>query len=110
MTEEKKINNERIEQMFAVGAHFGYSKTRRHPSVAPYIFGVKNQVEIVDLEKTDELLTKALDFVASLAKEGKQVLFVGGKNEARSALRAAAESAGMPFVDGRWSNKKKKES
>ncbi len=102
MTEEKKINNERIEQMFAVGAHFGYSKTRRHPSVSPYIFGVKNKVEIVDLEKTDELLAKALEFIASLAKDGKQVLFVGGKNEARGALKIAAEAAGMPFVDGRW--------
>ena len=102
MIEEKKINNERIEEMFKVGAHFGYSKTRRHSSAAPYIFGVKNRVEIIDLEKTDELLAKALAFVGTLAKEGKQVLFVGGKNEARGALRLAAESVGMPFVDGRW--------
>ena len=102
MTEEKKINNERIDEMFKVGAHFGYSKTRRHASVSPYIFGVKNKVEIVDLEKTDELLEKALAFISVLAKEGKQVLFVGGKNEARLALKIAAESIGMPFVDGRW--------
>ena len=102
MEETKKINNDRIDQMFKAGAHFGYSKTRRHPSVAPYIFGVKNRVEIIDLEKTDELLEKALSFIATLAKEGKQVLFVGGKNEARSALKMAAESIGMPFVDGRW--------
>lgn len=88
--------------MFAVGAHFGYSKTRRHSSIAPYIFGVKNRVEIIDLEKTDDLLARALVFVADLAKENKQVLFVGGKNEARNALRMAAESIGMPFVDGRW--------
>ncbi|OHA46335.1 MAG: 30S ribosomal protein S2 [Candidatus Taylorbacteria bacterium RIFOXYD2_FULL_36_9] len=96
------MNNERIDEMFKVGAHFGYSKTRRHPSVAPYIFGVKNRVEIIDLEKTDDLLDKALNFVATLAKEGKQVLFVGGKNEARGSLKIAAESVGMPFVDGRW--------
>jgi small subunit ribosomal protein S2 len=102
MTEEKKINSERIDEMFKVGAHFGYSKTRRHSSIAPYIFGVKNKVEIIDLEKTDELLDKALAFIAGLAHEGKQVLFVGGKNEARSSLKIAAESVGMPFVDGRW--------
>jgi small subunit ribosomal protein S2 len=102
MTEEKKVNNERVEQMFAVGAHFGFSKTRRHASVTPYIFGVKNRVEIIDLEKTDALLDKALAFVSGLAKEGKQMLFVGGKNEARSALKIAAESIGMPYVDGRW--------
>jgi len=102
MTEEKKLNNERIEEMFKVGAHFGYSKTRRHASTAPYIFGVKNKVEIVDLEKVDDLLTKALTVIATLAKEGKQVLFVGGKNEARGSLKLAAESINMPFVDGRW--------
>lgn len=102
MEDAKKINNERIDQMFTVGAHFGYSKTRRHPSIAPYIFGVKNRVEIIDLEKTDDLLDKALAFISVLAKEGKQILFVGGKNEARGSLRIAAESIGMPFVDGRW--------
>lgn len=102
MEEIKKVNNARIDEMFKAGAHFGYSKTRRHPSVSQYIFGVKNKVEIVNLEKTDELLEQALNFVANLAKEGKQVLFVGGKNEARGALKMAAESAGMPFVDGRW--------
>lgn len=102
MEEIKKINNDRIDQMFTAGAHFGYSKTRRHASVTPYIFGVKNQVEIIDLEKTDELLSRALDFVSSLAKEGKQILFVGGKNEARLSLKIAAESINMPYVDGRW--------
>ncbi|MFA7252260.1 MAG: 30S ribosomal protein S2 [Candidatus Paceibacterota bacterium] len=102
MEEIKKVNNARIDEMFKAGAHFGYSKTRRHPSVSQYIFGVKNKVEIVNLEKTDELLEQALNFVAGLAKEGKQVLFVGGKNEARGSLKMAAESAGMPFVDGRW--------
>ena len=102
MEETKKVNNDRIDEMFKAGAHFGYSKTRRHPSVTPYIFGVKNQVEIINLEKVEELLDKALSFVSSLAHEGKQVLFVGGKTEARQALKLAAESIDMPFVDGRW--------
>lgn len=102
MTEEKKVNNARIDEMFKAGAHFGYSKTRRHASTAPYIFGIKNKVEIIDLEKTDELLDKALAVISTLAKEGKQVLFVGGKNEARLSLKIAAESVNMPFVDGRW--------
>lgn len=102
MEEVKKINNDRIDQMFAAGAHFGYSKTRRHASIAPYIFGVKNRVEIIDLEKTNDLLEKALSFISSLAHEGKQILFVGGKNEARVSLKIAAESINMPYVDGRW--------
>ena len=69
MEETKKVNNERIDQMFSVGAHFGYSKTRRHSSVASYIFGVKNKVEIIDLEKTDDLLEKAMTFVSTLARD-----------------------------------------
>ncbi len=101
MEDIKKINNERVDGMFKAGVHFGYSKTRRHSSVSPYIFGVKNKVEIVDLEKTDSLLEKALEFVSSLAKENKQILFVGGKNEARQVIKFVSESIDMPFVDGR---------
>ncbi len=91
-----------IDNMFKAGAHFAFSRTRRHPTITPYIFGVKNKVEIFDLEKTSELLAKAKDFVASLAKEGKSILFVGGKSEARNAIKNAALSTNMPYVDGRW--------
>ena len=65
-----------IENMFKAGAHFAFSKTRRHPTITPYIFGVKNKVEIFDLEKTSELLKIAKAFISELAKEGKTVLFV----------------------------------
>ncbi len=88
--------------MFAAGAHFAFSRSRRHPTVAPYIFGVKNKVEIFDLEKTTELLDKAKDFVKSLGKDSKIILFVGGKSEARNSVKLGAQSLGMPFVDGRW--------
>lgn len=91
-----------IDNMFKAGAHFGFSKTRRHPTISPYIFGVKNKVEIFDLEKTSELLNKATAFVASLAKEGKTILFVGGKSEARNSIKNSALSINMPYVDGRW--------
>lgn len=95
-------NNPKIENMFKAGAHFGFSKTRRHPTVTPYIFGVKNKVEIFDLEKTEVLVEKAKAFVESLAKEGKSILFVGGKSEARNAVKTGALSINMPYVDGRW--------
>ena len=91
-----------MEEMFKAGAHFGYSKSRRHPTVSPYIFGVKNRAEIFDLTKTADLLQNALDFVASLAKDGRQILFVGGKNEARDLIKKAAVSIDMPYVAGRW--------
>jgi small subunit ribosomal protein S2 len=91
-----------IENMFKAGAHYAYQKSRRHPSAAPFIFGVKNKVEIFDLEKTSTMLEAAKKFVADIAKTGKQVLFVGGKNEARDAIKAGALALGMPVVAGRW--------
>ena len=104
MEEVKNIKNsdKMIDEMFKVGAHYGYSKSRRHPTVSPYIFGAKNRVEIIDLTKTSDLLKNALDFVSGLAKEGKQVLFVGGKNEAKDIVKKAAISIEMPYVAGRW--------
>ena len=95
-------NAELIESMFKVGAHFGYSKSRRHPSMAPYIFGAKNKVEIFDLEKTTETLKEAKEFIVKCGKEGKKILFVGGKNEARDAVRKGATDILMPYVAGRW--------
>lgn len=94
--------NPTIDSMFKAGTHFGFSRSRRHPTVAPYIFGVKNKVEIFDLEKTSALLDAAKKFAAGIGAEGKQIIFVGGKHEARAAVKAAAQSINMPFVDGRW--------
>lgn len=91
-----------IDSMFTAGAHFAFSKSRRHPSVTPYIFGVKNKVEIFDLEKTSDLLNSAKEVMKALGKDSKTVLFVGGKSEARNAVKNGAMSLNMPFVDGRW--------
>lgn len=103
MTEQKNTpNKDIIENMFKVGAHFAYSKSRRHPSISPFIFGVKNKVEIFDLEKTSDLLASAKEFIKKIAKEGKQILLVGGKSEARNAIRTAGQLLAMPYVDGRW--------
>lgn len=88
--------------MFQAGGHFAYSRRRRHPSAAPFIFGVKNRVEIFDLEKTRAKLSEAIRFVKSLGASGGMLLFVGGKSEAKGAVTLAAESLSMPFVAGRW--------
>ena len=101
-TKNTKNSDKIIEEMFKAGAHFGYSRSRRHPTASPYIFGVKNRVEIFDLAKTADLLKNALDFVSGLAKEDRQILFVGGKNEARDLIKNAAISIDMPYVAGRW--------
>jgi len=100
-TEQTK-QNPRIEALFKAGAHFGFIKSRRHPTVTPYIFGAKNRVEIFNLEKTETLLEDALAFVKKLATEKKNILFVGGKSEAKKAIKKAGLSLNLPYVAGRW--------
>lgn len=98
----KKDSKTVVNELFAAGAHFGFVKARRHPSVKPFILGNKNKIEIFDLEKTSEELNKALEFVEGKGKEGGLVLFVGGKSEAREAVIKAGTELSMPYVAGRW--------
>jgi len=91
-----------IEKMFRVGAHYGYSKTRRHPSVKKYIFATKNKGDIIDLEKTNVMLESAKEFVKGLAAAGKTILFVGAKPEAKTITKNTALSLNMPYVSERW--------
>ncbi|MBX4200224.1 30S ribosomal protein S2 [Candidatus Parcubacteria bacterium] len=95
-------NSGLIDELFQAGAHFGFVKSRRHPSARNFIFGSKNNVEIFDLEKTEAELKKAVEFMEVKGKEGAMVLFVGGKSEAREAVRKAGGTLNMPFVAGRW--------
>ncbi len=101
-TETKTTTNPAVEAMFKVGAHYGFIKSRRHPTIKPFIFGTKNKVEIFDLEKTDVQLEAALAFIAKVASTGRQVLFLGGKSEARAIVKKAAESIDQPYVASRW--------
>jgi small subunit ribosomal protein S2 len=91
-----------IEKMFKAGAQFGYSKTRRHPSTSKFIYTTKNKTDIINLEKTSELLEKAEEFIKSLGSKNAVVLFVGSKPEAKETIRSAAETLGMPYVTERW--------
>jgi small subunit ribosomal protein S2 len=91
-----------IESMFSAGTHFGLGRSRRHPTTTPYIFGTKNNTDIFDLEKTQTLLEKAKAYATELGKEGKTVLFVGGKKEAAAAIKSSAQSLNIPYVDSRW--------
>ncbi len=99
---ETKTEESVLDEMFKAGVHFGYSRSSRHPSMKPVIYGMKNRVEIINLEKTVEYLEKAKAFIRTLAAGGKTVLFVGTKNESKAVVRAAAELAGMPYVTERW--------
>lgn len=91
-----------IKELFKLGAHFGFSRARRHPSSSSFIYGFKNKTAVIDLEKTIESLDKACEFVAKIASEGKQVLFVGNKNEIRNVIKEAALKIDMPYVAERW--------
>ena len=91
-----------IKTLFDAGAHVGYSRTRRHPTSAPFLYSTKDRTDIFDLEETTKRLEKATEFAATLAAAGKQIVFVGGKHEAQGAIEAGAETAGLPFVAGRW--------
>lgn len=102
MAVTKKVGNTLVDKLFSVGAHFGYTKSRRHPTVKPYIFGNKNKIEILDLEKTQVLLEKAKAFAFELGAKNASILFLGGKTESRQIMQSAAESLNMPYVIGRW--------
>lgn len=91
-----------VKDLFKIGAHFGYSRSRRHPSVSDSIYGYKNKTAVIDLEKTLDALAKVQEFVKKIASEGKQVLFVGTKNEARSVIKLYAGAIGQPYVTERW--------
>jgi len=91
-----------IEEMLKVGAHFGFLRSRRHPSFKTYIVGVKNMTEVIDLEKTSDLLKKAEAFAFELGKGKKTILFAASKSEAKEIVRKYAEMISMPFVAGRW--------
>ncbi|MCE9517581.1 30S ribosomal protein S2 [Candidatus Nomurabacteria bacterium] len=90
------------EDMFRAGAHYGYSKSRRHPTTTPYIFATKNGVDIINIEKTHDLFEKALEQVTKMAQSGKTILFVGTKAEAKQQIIETALSLNMPYVGERW--------
>lgn len=94
--------NTNIEEMFKSGAHYGYAKSRRHPSTSSYIFTTKNGVDIINIEKTYDLFTKAIDQIKSYAASGKVILFVGTKAEAKQQTVETALALGMPYVIERW--------
>lgn len=97
-----KVGQEIVEAMFQAGAQYGYSKTRRHPSVSKYIYATKNKGDIINLEKTSELLDEAVLFIKNLGAQNKTVLFVGTKPEAKAVTKNIAESLSMPYVMERW--------
>lgn len=84
------------------GAHFGHKTSRWNPKMKPYIFAARNNIHIIDLEKTRASLQKATAFVSEIAKAGGTVLFIGTKRQSREIVKQQAEACGMPYVNLRW--------
>lgn len=91
-----------MRQMLEAGVHFGHQTRYWNPKMAPYIFGQRNKIHIINLEKTLALYQEAIRFVRQLAANKGTVLFVGTKRQAREIIREEAQRCGMPYVDQRW--------
>ena len=91
-----------MRQMLEAGVHFGHQTRYWNPKMAPYIFGERNKIHIINLEKSLPMAREAYAFVKAVVADHGTVLFVGTKRSARDSMRAQAERAGMPFVSYRW--------
>ena len=91
-----------MRQMLEAGVHFGHQTRFWSPKMAPYIFGARNKIHIVNLEKTMEKYNEAMTYVRRLAANRGTILFVATKRQAREIIAEEAKRAGMPYVDNRW--------
>ncbi len=91
-----------MRDMLAAGVHFGHQTRFWNPKMAPYIFGARNRIHIINLEKTVPAFNAALEELRRMASGGKKILFVGTKRAAADVVREQASRVGMPYVDQRW--------
>ena len=91
-----------MRQMLEAGVHFGHQTRYWNPKMAPYIFGARGKIHIINLEKTVPLFNDAMNFISSVAQKRGTILFLGTKRSARDAIKEEAERCGMPFMNQRW--------
>jgi small subunit ribosomal protein S2 len=91
-----------LKELLEAGVHFGHQTKRWNPKMKPFIFAEKNGIHIIDLQKTLELASQAVSAVRKASEEGRSVLFVGTKPQAKNAIRDEAMRSGMPYVTERW--------
>ena len=91
-----------LDEMLKSGVHFGHVVSKWHPKAESYIYTIKNNVHIINLEKTQELLEKGLDKIDEVIKSGKTVIFVGTRKQSRDLVKKYADACGMPYVNLRW--------
>ncbi|MBU2530220.1 MAG: 30S ribosomal protein S2, partial [Elusimicrobia bacterium] len=91
-----------MKTMLEAGVHFGHQTYRWNPKMSRYIFGERNGIHILDLQKTVKELKKAYDYVKDCAKQGKSFIFVGTKKQAKDLIKEEAQRANVPFVHEKW--------
>src|SRR5688500_17255629 len=91
-----------MKELLEAGVHFGHQTKRWNPKMKKYIFGKRNGIYIIDLQKTLKLFKEASGFIANLASQGKRILFVGTKRQAQDAILEEANRCGMFYVNNRW--------
>jgi small subunit ribosomal protein S2 len=91
-----------MREMLEAGVHFGHQTRFWNPKMAPYIYGHRNKIHIINLEKTQPLFEEAMKFVRQLAARRGTILMIGTKRQAREVIAQEAKRAGMPYVDQRW--------
>jgi len=91
-----------MREMLEAGVHFGHQTRFWNPRMAPYIYGHRNKIHIINLEKTQPLFESAMKFIRQLAQKRGTILMVGTKRQARDVIASEAQRAGMPYVDQRW--------
>ena len=91
-----------VQELLNAGVHFGHLTSRWNPKMKPFIFMQRNGVHVLDLMQTETLLQEAADAAARFARQGKRILYVGTKKQARESVRRHAESADMPYIVERW--------
>ncbi len=92
----------KVDDMAQAGLHFGHKTSKVHPKMKPYLFGVRNSVYIIDLEKTAEKLKEALKFIHDLISEKKVILLVGTKIQVKDMVKDVAKECNLPYVSERW--------
>ncbi len=91
-----------MKQLLEAGVHFGHQTRRWNPKMKPYIFGARNGIHIIDLQKTVEYFKVAYAFVKEIGKQGGTILFVGTKKQAQDVIAEEAQRVGLPYVNERW--------
>ncbi len=96
------MSNVSMRDLFEAGAHFGHRTRYWNPKMAPYIYGARGGIHIINLEKTVPMIDEAVNFLGTIAANGGKIMFVGTKRSACETIKEAAEDCGMPYVNHRW--------